>query len=194
MIYLRLFYEFFKTGLFAIGGGLATLPFLTDMGQRTGWFTSTELADMVAVSESTPGSIGINMASYVGYTTGGIPGVVAATLGEVTPSIIIITIIASLLKSFRDNKYVGRAFYGIRPASTGLIASACVSVMTICLLDLAAFSASGLIRDLVSLKSLALFITVSAFTNFVKPAKKLHPIFFIAASAAVGIALNLGAA
>lgn len=192
MIYLRLFYEFFKTGLFAIGGGLATLPFLSDMGQRTGWFTSQQLADMVAVSESTPGSIGINMASYVGYTSGGIPGVVVATLGEIAPSIIIITVIASLLKSFRENKYVDRAFSGIRPASTGLIAAACVSVITICLFDIAAFSESGLINDLVSIKSLGLFSVIFIFTNFVKPTKKLNPIFFIAVSAAAGIAMNLG--
>ena len=76
MIYLRLFYEFFKTGLFAIGGGLATLPFLSDMADRTGWFTQAQLADMLAVSESTPGPVGVNMATYVGFETGGILGAV----------------------------------------------------------------------------------------------------------------------
>ena len=72
MLYLQLFWEFFKTGLFAIGGGMATLPFLYDMADKTGWFTRAQLADMIAVSESTPGPIGVNMATYVGFLTGGV--------------------------------------------------------------------------------------------------------------------------
>ena len=88
LLYLRLFYEFFKTGLFAVGGGMATIPFLTDMSQRTGWFTAGQLADMIAVGESTPGPIGVNMATYVGFTTAGVPGAVIATVGLVTPSVI----------------------------------------------------------------------------------------------------------
>ena len=79
MLYLQLFWEFFKTGLFAIGGGMATLPFLYDMADKTGWFTRAQLADMIAVSESTPGPIGVNMATYVGFLTGGVPGAVTAT-------------------------------------------------------------------------------------------------------------------
>ena len=106
MIYLQLFYEFFKTGLFAVGGGLATLPFLYDMADRTGWFTRTQLADMLAVSESTPGPIGVNMATYVGYVTRGIPGAIVSTLGLVTPSVIVILVIAAFLKAFRHNRYV----------------------------------------------------------------------------------------
>ena len=103
MIYLQLFFEFFKAGLFAIGGGMATLPFLYDISDKTGWFTYGQLADMVAISESTPGPIGVNMATYVGFTTAGIPGSVIATLGLITPSIIIILIIAGFLKAFKDN-------------------------------------------------------------------------------------------
>ena len=81
MLYLRLFWEFFKTGLFAVGGGMATLPFLYDISDRTGWFTHMQLADMIAVGESTPGPIGVNMATYVGYLTGGVGGAVVATVG-----------------------------------------------------------------------------------------------------------------
>ena len=114
MIYLQLFYEFFKAGLFAIGGGMATLPFLYDISDTTGWFTYGQLADMVAISESTPGPIGVNMATYVGFTTAGISGAVVATIGLITPSIIIILIIAGFLKAFKDSKYVQSAFY--RPA------------------------------------------------------------------------------
>ena len=110
MILLRLFFEFFKTGLFAIGGGLSTLPFLREMSETTGWFTQTELLDMVAVSESTPGPIGVNMATYVGFTTAGIPGAVIATLGLITPSVIIVLIVAGFLKRFKDSKVVAAVF------------------------------------------------------------------------------------
>ena len=123
-LYLRLYWEFFKTGLFAIGGGMATLPFLKDIGATTGWFSQTDLMNMLAVSESTPGPVGINMATYVGYTVGGVPGAIVATIGEVTPSIIVILIVAAMLAKFRDSQYVANAFYGLRPASTGLIGAA----------------------------------------------------------------------
>ena len=134
MLYLQLFWEFFKTGLFAVGGGLATLPFLQDMAERTGWFTHAQLADILAVSESTPGPIGVNMATYVGFTTGGIGGALVATIGLVMPSIIVILIVAAFLKAFRDSKWVNAAFYGLRPASTALVAAAGISVVPITLL------------------------------------------------------------
>lgn len=194
MIYLRLFWEFFKTGLFAIGGGMATLPFLSDMGARTGWFTDAQLTDMIAVSESTPGPIGVNMATYVGFESAGLPGGVVATLGLIAPSIIIILIIAAFLKSFRDNRYVERVFYGIRPASTALIAAAGVSVMLLCLFDLEAYKLTGEFARMVSVKGLALFAVVWALTNLVRPAKNLHPIIFIALSAAAGIVFRFAGA
>ncbi len=148
MIYLRLFFEFFKVGLFSIGGGLATIPFLTDLGSRTGWFTSGELANMIAISESTPGPMGVNMATYVGFHLRGIPGGVTATLGLICPSILVILIIAGFLKKFRESRGVDAVFYGIRPASTALIAAALAEVCSIALLNLNAFSAG---RDRVPL-------------------------------------------
>ncbi|WP_343346877.1 chromate transporter [Terrisporobacter petrolearius] len=187
MIYLQLFFEFFKTGLFAVGGGMATLPFLYDMADKTGWFTSSQLADMIAVSESTPGPIGVNMATYVGFTTAGIGGAITATLGLVIPSIIIIIIISYFLKSFRENKYVDAAFYGLRPASTGLIAAAGMTVVTITLLQMDSFKSSGKILDLFNWKSLILAIIIYLLSNNIKQTKKLHPVFFIAGSAIVGI-------
>ena len=186
MIYLRLFYEFFKTGLFAVGGGLATLPFLEDMATSTGWFTTAQLANMLAVSESTPGPIGVNMATYVGYTTAGIPGAVIATLGLVTPSIIVILIIAAFLQAFRTNKYVERAFYGLRPASTGLIAASELSVVVM------TFFRSGA-ADLFSsihFPAIVLAAILLYLTRWCKKTKKLHPIIFIALSAVVGILLK----
>ena len=129
MTYLRLFWEFFKTGLFAVGGGMATVPFLKNIGLATGWYSQTDLMNMLAVSESTPGPIGINMATYVGFTVAGIPGAVIATIGEVTPSIIVILIVAAMLTKFRNSNYVENAFYGLRPASSGLIGAACAGVV-----------------------------------------------------------------
>lgn len=189
MIYLRLFWEFFKTGLFAVGGGLATLPFIYDMSDRTGWFTYQQIADMIAVSESTPGPIGINTATYVGFITAGVPGALVATIGLVTPAIIIILIIASCLKKFRENKYVENAFYGLRPASTALIAAAGFSVVMMTLVDREAYKASGNLLDLFSWKGIALAAVIWLLTNVIKPTKKLHPVLYIAASAAVGILL-----
>ena len=176
--------SFFKAGLFAIGGGLATIPFLTDIGQRTGWFTSGELANMIAISESTPGPMGVNMATYVGFHTGGIAGGVIATLGLVCPSILVILVIAGFLKKFRESRGVDAVFYGIRPASTALIAAALAEVCSIALLNLSAFQTGGA-AALFQWKGIALAVVIFVCLQ-VKPLKKLHPIVFIAASAVIG--------
>ncbi len=198
MIYLRLFYEFFKTGLFAVGGGMATIPFLYSMADNTGWFTRLDVDNMIAVGESTPGPIGVNMATYVGYITGGnvgglpfaILGAVIATLGLIAPSIIIILIIASFLKNFRDNRFVDSAFYGLRPASTGLIAAAGLSVIVSNLFFAGALE-NGFSLAVFNWKGWILAIVLWVLTNKVKQTKKLHPIIFILASAVVGIVLGM---
>lgn len=187
MIYLRLFFEFFKTGLFSVGGGMATLPFLYSMSDKTGWFSPAQLADMIAVSESTPGPIGVNMASYVGFTTAGILGAIVATVGLVTPSVIIILIIARILAAFRQNRYVDAAFYGLRPCSLGLIAAAGLLVVKIALFDFELFFQTGNMADLFNFKGIILAAVLVVLTRFVKQTKKLHPIFFILGSAAVGV-------
>ncbi len=194
MIFLQLFWEFFQAGLFAIGGGMATIPFLYDISDKTGWFTHNDLANMIAVSESTPGPIGVNMATYVGFVTGmqqgnaltAVLGTVTATIGLVTPSVIIILIIAAVLKSFRNSKYVNHAFYGLRPASTGLIAAAGISVVMSNLIGITAQNFS------VNWKGLALALVLWLLTNVVKKTKGLHPIVFIGLSAVVGILLKMG--
>lgn len=193
-LYLRLFWEFFKTGLFAVGGGMATVPFLSEIAARTGWFTQGMLADMIAVGESTPGPIGVNTATYVGYTVAGVPGGVVATLGLVLPSFLIILIVAAFLKAFRTNKYVERVFYGIRPASVGMIAAACVAVMRICFVDTAAYKAGAAFFDFFNWKAFALFAAIWLLTNLVKQTKKLHPVVFIAASAVIGIVFRFAGA
>lgn len=191
MIFLRLFFEFFKTGLFAVGGGMATIPFLYEISDSTGWFTHQDLANMIAVSESTPGPIGINMATYVGYITGmrdfgifgAILGAVTATLGLITPAIVIILIVALFLKNFRDNKYLNSAFYGLRPASTGLIAAAGLSVAVTSFFP-EAFTLAGF-----NLKGAILAVVLLVLTN-IKKLSKVHPIVFIALSAVVGVAFS----
>ena len=192
MIFVRLFFEFFKAGLFAIGGGMATLPFLYNISDKTGWFTYGQLADMVAISESTPGPMGVNMATYVGFTTAGPAGAVIATLGLITPSIIVILIIAGFLKAFKTNKYVQNAFYGLRPASTGLIAAAGLSVLSLVLLHKDALAASGKITDLISIRSIILLAVLYYFTAVCKKTKGLHPVAFIAASAVIGVVFRFG--
>ena len=194
MILLRLYWEFFQVGLFAVGGGLATLPFLYSLGARTGWFTTAQVADMLAVSESTPGPIGVNMATYVGYTCGGVPGALCATLGLITPSVIIIILVAAALTAFRKNRFVDAAFYTLRPASTGLITSAGWSVLVLVLANTERFAATGAVLDLFRWGNIALFAVLLVLTNWVKPLKKLHPIVFIAVAAVCGVVFRQGGA
>lgn len=190
MILLRLFWEFFKTGLFAVGGGMATLPFLYSMAEATGWFSSSQLTDMIAVSESTPGPIGVNMATYVGFTVAGIPGAIIATLGLITPSVIIILIIARVLQQFRQNKLVDAAFYGLRPCSVGLIAAAGLLVVKVAMLHTDLYFQTGRLAELVDWKAVALAAVLIVLTRWVKKTKKLHPIFFILGSALVGVVFS----
>ena len=191
-LYLQLFYEFFKVGLFAIGGGLATIPFLSDMGGRTGWFSARELANMIAISESTPGPMGVNMATYVGFHTGGIAGSVIATLGLVCPSIIVILIIAGFLKKFRESRGVDAVFYGIRPASTALIAAALVEVCSIALLfrEVTVPGSDAVAKQLFNLPAILLAAVIFLCLR-VTPLKKLHPIVFIALAAVAGIVFEM---
>ena len=192
MIYLQLFWEFFQTGLFAVGGGMATIPFLYDISDKTGWFTHQDLANMIAVGESTPGPIGVNMATYVGYITGmgqggighAILGAVTATFGLVLPSLIVILIVAAMLKRFKESPLVQKTFYGLRPASTGLIAAAGISVAVKNL-----YNASA---SVINWKGCILAVILWLLTNKVKKTKKLHPIVFIGFSALAGIVFSMG--
>ena len=192
MIYLLLFWEFFKTGLFTIGGGMATVPFLYEMSDKyPHWFSHDDLANMIAVGESTPGPIGVNMATYVGYITGdgflgSVLGATVATLGLVAPSIIIILIIAAMLKNFKNNKYVNHAFYGLRPASTGLIAAAGLSVLMSNM-----FIGGKIALSLFNWKGLILAVVLWVFSNVIKKTKNLHPIIFIGLSAVAGIVFSM---
>lgn len=186
MIYLQLFWEFLKIGLFAVGGGMATLPFLQRLSETTGWFPQSLITDMIAISESTPGPIGINMATYVGYNIAGVPGGIVATMGEVLPAIVIVVFVSKSLERFRGNKLVDAAFYGLRPAVTGLIAAAGIGVMQVTMLHMDLFRQTGNILDLFDFVKILYFILIFiAIKKF-----KKHPIFYIAVSAVVGILLS----
>ena len=199
MILCKLFWKFCKTGLFAIGGGMATVPFLREIADKTGWFTAGQLADMIAVSESTPGPLGVNMATYVGYTGGssqlgspwmGIVGAVTATLGLIFPSIVIVLCISFFLKRFRTSTLVDAALYGLRPASVALISAAGVEIVLFAMLRVDSIYQIGAAQ--LSWKSVALAAGVYAGTNLIPKLKKLHPIWFILLSAIVGVLLKMG--
>ena len=189
MTYLLLFWEFLKTGLFSIGGGLATIPFLMKMSETyENWFTAEELSNMIAISESTPGPIGINMATYVGYTVcsdefgmvGGILGALTTTTALVLPSLVVIMIIAGFLQKFRENKLVKNTFFCLRPAVIGMLG---VSLLTMILPIFFNFAGVNFF-EIVDLKAIILFgLLLFGILKF----KKLHPIVFIAIGAAVGI-------
>lgn len=189
MTFLYLFIEFFKIGLFAVGGGPATIPFLQDLAKSDyGWFNEEQLGVMIAIAESTPGPIGVNMATYAGYnagvseygTMGGIIGGLIATLGLVTPSIIVIVIIAGFLKTFKENSYVKGAFSGIRPVVTSLVAFAVFGIIK------PIFYVDGAFVLPVIAISVVLFALM-----FIKKLKKLHPAFWLVLGAIAGILLKL---
>lgn len=175
MILINLFFSFFKIGLFAVGGGLATLPFLYELAEKHGWISVSDISNLVAISESTPGPLGINMATYVGFLQSGAVGAVTAALGLVVPSVIVIVIIAKFLKRFKDNKIVKDVFYGLRAASTALIAVAGMGVARLAFFGEKAtdFFWQGAILVLV------LFFAIRKL--------KWHPIVFIGISALIGI-------
>lgn len=187
MIWLQMFWEFFKTGLFAVGGGLATLPFLYDISERTGWFTAEDIANMIAISESTPGPLGVNMATYAGFQALGIPGGIFTTLSLTAPALIVITIIYALLSKFKGSEAVHRIFYGLRPASTALIAAAGLGVAKVSLLDTALYESTGDLLSLFQWPSIILAILI-----YIGLRKwKKHPVLYIAISAVAGVVLGL---
>lgn len=182
-LYLTIFWEFFKTGLFSIGGGLATLPFLFKMSETYGWFSTEQLTNMIAISESTPGPIGVNIATYVGFTISGVLGALYATLSLVLPSIIVILIIAGFLEKFKENKTVKTVFYGLRPAVVGMLA---VSLLTV-------VKTTFLIPEAATLLASIDYIKVAVFAVLLFGAMKFkkHPILYIAIGAVCGIIFKM---
>ena len=185
-----LFVEFFKTGLFAVGGGLATIPFIREMGAAHGWITEAEIANIIAIAESTPGPIGVNTATYVGFKVAGIPGSVIATIGLVTPSVIIIILVAGAIRRYSDSHLIKSLFTSIRPAAIGLITAAGFSLLLVAIgvkADFLRFTFSANRMSLIKLGIYGAFV----FFAFWKKTAKIHPLFFILAGGAIGAILAL---
>ena len=182
MIYIRLFYEFFITGILIFGGGLASIPFLQQMGERTGWFTQQQLATIIAIGETTPGPMGINMATFTGYNVAGPIGGIVATVGLLTPSVILALIVARLLVKFRTSAVVNGAFYSLRPASAALIAFAGLTVLRISISPVET-DPETLINIRAAIFAVILFPLTLIF--------RVHPMIFLAGSAIVGIVFRL---
>lgn len=187
ILFALIIWEFFKTGLFSVGGGLATMPFLYDIGQRTEWFTEQEMANIIAIAESCPGPLGVNMTTYAGYLTAGTLGGIISTLALTAPALIVITAVASMLNRFRGNEAVDRIFYGLRPASTALIAAAEIGVARMALLHTGLYEKTGILTDLFNWKAILLAAVV--YITLVKFRK--HPIVYIGASALAGIIFSM---
>lgn len=175
MLLIDLFFSFFKIGFLAVGGGLATLPFLYELANTHDWISIADISNLVAISESTPGPLGVNMASYVGFLQSGPLGSVIATLGLITPSIIVSIIIAQFLGKFKESKTVKNVFYGLRAASCALILTAGLGVAKLAFFGekLTDFFWQG------GILAVALYFAIKKL--------KWHPIAFIAISAILGI-------
>jgi len=186
--FLLMCWEFFKTGLFAAGGGLATIPFLKEMSVKYGWFSLQDLTTMIAVSESTPGPLGINMATYVGNTMYGFWGGLAATLSLAAPSVIVILIIAHMLDRFRDSAVVTGVFSGLRPAVVGFIIAAVLDIYLTSLFSWTTFKKTGNPADLFNWTAILLFaVLLAVYKKF----PKLHPLWIILIAGAAGVVLQL---
>jgi chromate transporter len=187
MVLLVLFAEFFKIGLFSIGGGLATVPFLYELSSRYEWLTVADIATMIAVAEATPGAIGVNMATFAGFRCAGVPGGIIATLGLITPSIVIVVIIARILDQFRENRTVAAVFYGLRPAATGLIAAAGFGILRLSLVS----DTAGAWYTFFKWRELILFVVIFVLLQCLKKSKAGHPVLYLAAAAVAGVVLGL---
>lgn len=183
---LLLYYEFFKVGLFSVGGGLATLPFLFKMSEKYTWFTQKMVSDMIAISESTPGPIGVNMATYAGFQNYGLIGAVVATLGLITPSVIVIIIVANFLKRFSESVMVQNLFSTLRPAVSGMLGAVAITLIIGEIFNIEAYSISGILTEVLKYKQIFWFALLLFLTNKYKK----HPLFYIAMSAVVGVVLK----
>ncbi|MBE6573717.1 MAG: chromate transporter [Ruminococcaceae bacterium] len=191
MIFLELFYTFFKIGLFTFGGGYAMIPLIQSEVLSRGWSTSEELINFIAVAESTPGPFAINIATYVGAEQGnelygvlGRPlGSACATLGVVMPSFIIILIVARFYLKFKNNKYIAGAMSGLRPAAIALIMSAVVSMASSVF-----FPAGVSLGVFASYEFITSAVIFAIMLTLMLTVKKLHPILLVGLSAALGVA------
>jgi chromate transporter len=184
MNFAALFFTFFQIGLFAVGGGLATLPFLFKLADKYDWLTPAEVGNILAIAQSAPGPIGSNMAAFTGFTGGGVAGACAASLGLAAPSIIIILMISRVMSAVEKNAAVKAVFEGLRPAAAGLLAFACLQALKIALFN----PNAAHVYEYLRWKEVLLFAAVSiGLVRF----RKLHPAIFIALGGIAGVVLGL---
>ena len=182
-----LYGEFFKIGLFSIGGGLATLPFLYNLSFRYDFLKPEDIGNFLAIAQSAPGAIGVNTCTQAGFFAAGIRGAVIAPLGLISPAIFIIMIVSRILAVFKENNAVKSVFSGLRPAATGLILAAGFGVIALSLYSMDIFHQTGIWYKGIKIKEVILFLVLSVLVwKFNK-----HSILFIAAAGAAGIILGL---
>jgi chromate transporter len=178
-----LFAQFFKIGLFSIGGGYATLPFLYEMADKEEWLSAEKIGDMLAVAQSLPGAVGVNLSVYTGFQRAGISGGVIAALGLVSPSIVMVVVIARILNAFKESAVVASLFSGLRPAGAGLLSAAALGTLAISLLNPVAETWAAMLRW----RECALFVAIFLLIRSLKQ----HPIVYLAFAGVVGMALGL---
>ena len=189
MILVLLFAIFFKIGLFSVGGGYATLPFLFDMADNStginagGWLTREMIGNMLAVAQSLPGPVGANLSAYTGLVYAGVSGAYVAALGLTAPSIIIIMIVARTLQAFKESALVKSLFHGLRPAAAGLLSAAAFWAISLAIWNAAAPVWYEYIRWKEALIFIALFFFIFKF--------KKHPVLYIAVAGIIGVVLQL---
>ena len=185
MILLKLFFTFFKIGLFTFGGGYAMLPLIEEEVVRNGWMDTSDLVNFIAVSESTPGPFAVNVSTYVGCEVAGVLGSLCTTLGVIMPSFIVILVVAKCFEKFKSSKTVKGCMSGLKPAVIGLIANAVISV------GRTAFFPESVYPNGISISfvtDLAFYVSLVTFVlTAVLALKKVHPILIICLSAVIGI-------
>ncbi|MDR2952329.1 MAG: chromate transporter [Treponema sp.] len=180
---LRIYLEFFKIGLFAVGGGLATLPFLFQLADKYEWLSREMVGNFLAIAQSAPGPVGVNMAFQAGFQAGGAAGGFLAAAGLVSPAVVVIALVSKALASIKENRTVAAVFKGLRPAAWGLLTAAGFGAMKLALVN----GDAALWRGLVRYKECAVFLTLFILIYKLKG----HPIIYIAAGAVAGILLQL---
>lgn len=187
MIYLTLFLEFFKVGLFCFGGAFGMIPLIEETVMRYGWLSDSEFFDLIGVCESTPGPIAVNMATYIGSVQGGIFGSIAATLGVVMPSFLIILLVASVMKNLTENRMFRGFMQGVKPVIVALILSTGVILLVkaVGVADLSV-SAQDFIPMLIFAILAAVYFGYGRITG-----KKLSSVLLILISAGLGVVVSL---
>lgn len=189
MLYLTLFLEFLKIGLFTFGGGYAMIPLIREVVLKHGWLNEAQFLNMIGVAEVTPGPIAVNMATYVGSTQAGFLGALLCTLGVILPAFLIMLLISILLKKFMKNKYVQSALSGIKFVAIALIAASAITIFADVLFPYSLNNGISISANFVAIKMFVLIIAGYFLLRFLLK-KKPGPISIIVMSAIVGLMVN----